>query len=74
MHSSDSGRLVGGGDVCRGGCTPPHCGQTDTCKNITFAKLRLRTVVIGLVFVPNSGVDAACLGNPGSTTEHSHKN
>ena len=27
------------------GCTPPPCGQTDTCKNITFLQLLLRTVI-----------------------------
>ena len=28
------------------GCTPPPCGQTNTCKNITFLQLLLRTVKI----------------------------
>ena len=32
--------------VCLLGCTPPPCGQTDTCKNITFPHLLLRTVNI----------------------------
>ena len=27
------------------GCTPPPCGQTDTCENITFPQLLLRTVI-----------------------------
>ena len=27
-----------------GGCTPPPCGQTDTCENITFPQLLLRMV------------------------------
>ena len=26
--------------------TPPSCGQTDTCKNITFPQLLLRAVII----------------------------
>ena len=30
----------------QGGCTPPPCGQTDTCENITFPQLLLRTVKI----------------------------
>ena len=29
-----------------GGCTPPSCGQTDICENITFPQLLLRTVII----------------------------
>ena len=54
-----SSRLLGGGGevsasqeegrVClpAGGCTPlPPCGQTDTCENITFPQLLLRTVKI----------------------------
>ena len=44
--------LVGEGGICPGGClpdtgwwcTPPPCGQTDTCENITFPQLLLRTV------------------------------
>ena len=44
----------GGGGVCHGvsaqgvsarGFTPPPCGQTDTCENITFPQLLLRTVI-----------------------------
>ena len=44
----------GGGGVCPGegvcpggGCTPPPCGQTDTCENIIFPQLLLRTVKMG---------------------------
>ena len=50
-----SSRLLGdvclpkGGGGCLpakrvGGCTPPPCGQTDTCEKITFPQLLLRTV------------------------------
>ena len=28
------------------GCTPPLCGQTDTCENMTFPQLLLRVVII----------------------------
>ena len=49
--------ICGGGVVCpggsAGGCVSqlvmgqtPSCGQTDTCKNITFPQLLLRTVMI----------------------------
>ena len=37
------GGLLGGGGVipaCTEADTPPPCGQTDACKNITFAQLR----------------------------------
>ena len=35
--------------ACQGGylprgCTPPHCGQTDTYENITFPQLLLPTI------------------------------
>ena len=33
----------------QGGCTPSPCGQTDTCKNITFLKLLLRMVTSGRI-------------------------
>ena len=49
------GCLPGGGGVCPGvcvcfgGCLPRECtplwGQTDTCENITFPQLLLRTVI-----------------------------
>ena len=44
-----SGRLIGR-VVCPGGGLPrgvhlPPCGQTDTCENITFPQLLLRTVM-----------------------------
>ena len=52
-----SGLLGGGGGLCAQGglpvgCIPAcngadtPCGQTDTCKNITFPQLLLRTVMI----------------------------
>ena len=39
-----SGRLGGEGGVYPGRCTPPPCGQTDACENITFPQLLLRMV------------------------------
>ena len=40
-----SSRLMGGGgSACQGAYTPPR-GQTDTCENITFPQLPLRTVI-----------------------------
>ena len=56
MHSSRmrtvrcSSHLGGGlyarGGVClRGVCPGAPCGQTDTCENITFPQLLLRTVI-----------------------------
>ena len=44
-----SGHLGGGGVPIGvsawGGVHLPHCGQTDTCENITFPQLLLRTVM-----------------------------
>ena len=46
-----SAKGVCSGGFCLGGCLPrgvytSPCGQTDTCKNITFPQLLLRTVEI----------------------------
>ena len=41
------GGCLSRGNVCPGGCTPPSCGQTDACENITFQQLLLSTVTIG---------------------------
>ena len=38
--------LLGGVCLPAGGCILPLCGQTDTCENITFPQLLLRTVKI----------------------------
>ena len=50
MHSSRMRTVRCRGRLPRGflpvGCTPPPCGQTDTCKNITFPQQLLRTVKI----------------------------
>ena len=75
MHSSRmrtvgcSGHLLGGGGMSAWGClpgglprgwTPPPCGQTDTCENITFPQLLLRMVKIGgqsvLLLIPLFGL------------------
>ena len=40
------------GSGCQGGCTPPHSGKTDTCENITFPQLLLRTVKMSLHHIP----------------------
>ena len=69
MHSSRmrtvscSGRLGEGcltrgarnwpGLVWLGGCAPPPRGLTDTCKNITFPQLLLRTITSFLSFLTN---------------------
>ena len=47
MVSAQGGLSRGGGYLSTGwGCRPPPCGQTDTCENITFPQLLLRTVNI----------------------------
>ena len=46
--------------------TPPPCGQTHACENITVAKTSFRPVKIA--FCPISGVGVPRLGNPGSVT------
>ena len=49
-----SGGRAAGVSACPGGCTIPlPCGQIDTCENITFPQLLLRTVIIILTFNHN---------------------
>ena len=49
--SACQGVSAQGGCLPARGCTsPPSCGQTDTCENITFTQLLLLTVKINTIF------------------------
>ena len=64
-----SGRLPGGGVVCPGGVSPVGGDrQPDTCENITFPQLLLRTINIHFRQIHASAISTALLQRVGSWT------